>query len=397
MRDSLNPDAQNLEIKNGEIFEKNYFIKYFAPFKWIIGTGEFLDYYEEMTQQSIVRHLNRIGIGLESPDYVFIYKLHNKNGGDKFATMLVNPNRPDLVGKKVTDSYIDAQGKMFRKEMLKGVREKGEAFVTYMYNKPGSDDFATKLSYFKYYPELDWIIANGTYLDYLDKRVAQMQNDLRFEIKNTISYLVYFLVIICIIFLFVAYIFSKCINSLFEGYKKKQKEQQVELKRVNTDLKVLATTDSLTELYNRGYLNTHIEREIARIERYKPPLSIINFDIDKFKRINDTLGHLTGDNILIELSDLCQSKIRKSDILARWGGDEFIILVPGIDLKSAVSLAEKLRKNIEEHPFEIEFKVTCSFGVTQYIEGEGKDNFINRSDKALYEAKNQNRNKVISL
>lgn len=380
---------------SAELFKKITYVKYFAPYDWMIGCGDYLDNMKVRIQKTIIADLNSITPDVHFPEYIFIYQLHDMNGGDEFATMLVNPNRPDLIGKKISDQYTDAEGNLFRKKMLEGIRDKGEAFVTYFYKKPGTDAMIAKLSYFKYYPEWGWIVAKGTYLDSLDKKIAALQDDLEHEVKKTIEYFMVFLIITGTIFLFMGYFFSKGINSIFQGYKRTQKEQQDELERVNADLEVKATTDPLTTLYNREYFNHCLKNEMERSKRYGSDLSLIIFDIDKFKMVNDTFGHLTGDIVLKEISFLCLGIIRESDILGRWGGEEFIILAPENDKTAIVPFAEKLRKLIEKYHFSIEARITCSFGVTQYIEGETKDNFIRRADQAMYEAKHQGRNKVI--
>ena len=104
--------------------------------------------------------------------YVFIYKVHNLNGGDRFATMILNSNRPDLIGKLISDNYTDIKGFAFRKEMLRLIRKHGEAFVQYYYKKPNSNQILPKISYFKYYKPLSLIIASGVYLDDIDHIVC---------------------------------------------------------------------------------------------------------------------------------------------------------------------------------------------------------------------------------
>ena len=376
-------------------FDKITFVKYFKPYDWVIGSGDYLDNMKDRIKNSIIYQFNQNDYGLKFSEYIFIYKVHDINGGDDFATMLVNPNRPDLLGKKISDNYKDAKGKMFRREMIQGIRGNGEAFVTYHYKKPGSEGIGKKLSYFKYYPEWEWIVAKGAYLDSLDEKVVQLQENLRNEINNTIHYFVVFIIIIGIVFLCMGYFFSKGINSIFQGYKKTQNDQQDELVRVNAALKIKATTDPLTTLYNREYFNHCLKNEMERSKRYGTSLSLIVFDIDRFKKVNDTFGHLSGDTVLIELSFLCLSIIRDSDILARWGGEEFIILAPENAKMAIVPFAEKLRKLIEKYSFSIKTQVTCSFGVTEYIARETKDDFINRADQALFKAKQSGRNKVI--
>jgi diguanylate cyclase (GGDEF)-like protein len=251
------------------------------------------------------------------------------------------------------------------------------------------------LSYFKYYPEWNWIVAKGAYLDSLDEKVGHLQENLKLEINNTIRYFMYFIIIVGCIFLCMGYFFSKGINFIFQGYKKTQKDQQDELVRVNEVLQIKATTDPLTTLYNREYFNRCLNNEMERSRRYGSSLSLIVFDIDRFKNINDTFGHLSGDMVLKELSFLCLAIIRDSDVLARWGGEEFIILAPENDRAAIVPFAEKLRKLIEEYSFSVKTQVTCSFGLTQYVEEETKDDFIKRADQAMYKAKQNGRNNVV--
>ncbi len=382
-------------IDEQQRFDKITFVKYFEPYDWVIGSGDYLDNIKDRIKNSIVNNLNQDDYEATVPGYIFIYKVHDINGGDDFATMLVNPNRPDLLGKKISDNYKDAKGKMFRREMIRGIRDRGEVFVTYTYKKPGSEEMGKKLSYFKYYPEWNWIIAKGAYLDSLDEKIGHLQESLKHEINNTINYFMYFIIIVGCIFLCLGYFFSKGINFIFQGYKKTQKEQQEELVKVNAALKIKATTDPLTTLYNRDYFNRCLKNEMERSKRYGSSLSLIVFDIDRFKQVNDTYGHLSGDTVLIELSFLCLAIIRESDILARWGGEEFIILAPENDKGSIVPFAEKLRKLIEKYSFSIKTQITCSFGVTEYISGETKDEFVNRADQALFKAKDTGRNKVV--
>ena len=158
--------------------------------------------------------------------------------------------------------------------------------------------------------------------------------------------------------------------------------------------KHLAETDRLTGLFNKGKFNEVLKKEIERAKRYKRPLSLIIFDIDRFKRINDTYGHKVGDEVLRELAKVIKSIIRKTDFLVRWGGEEFVILAPETDLDGALKLAEKLRQTVEKHQFPTVKNVTISLGVAQYIDEETPEEFIIRADTALYKAKENGRNRV---
>ncbi|WP_155825428.1 diguanylate cyclase [Hippea alviniae] len=159
-------------------------------------------------------------------------------------------------------------------------------------------------------------------------------------------------------------------------------------------LKQISIKDELTGLFNRRHFNEILNREILRANRYKEPLSMIMYDIDHFKRVNDTHGHLVGDKVLKRLSEIVKSNVRSSDYVFRTGGEEFSILLPNTDLEKAYMVAEKLRKRVENENFDKVGKITISLGVAQYSENETADNFIKRTDSALYSSKENGRNRT---
>ncbi len=167
-----------------------------------------------------------------------------------------------------------------------------------------------------------------------------------------------------------------------------------ESKHAEEELRRLATTDKLTEAYNRIKFEEIIEREIERVKRYNQPLSMIMFDIDHFKKINDTYGHSTGDYVLKTIANIVREAIRKIDYLVRWGGEEFVIISSETNLEKAHALAERIRGITESYKFDTVGKVTVSFGVTEFKEGDTGDSFIKRIDVAMYKAKEKGRNRV---
>ena len=160
-------------------------------------------------------------------------------------------------------------------------------------------------------------------------------------------------------------------------------------------IEILSITDALTKLYNRMKLDRDLEREIERCNRYIHPISIIMFDIDHFKAVNDEHGHQTGDRVLIKIAELVKTNIRRVDIPGRWGGEEFLVICPETDEHGARTMAEKLRIAIEEHVFPDVGKITASFGAATRGPGEDPDELVNRADEALYEAKKTGRNRVV--
>lgn len=167
-------------------------------------------------------------------------------------------------------------------------------------------------------------------------------------------------------------------------------------KQAEAHLQQLATTDTLTGIFNRRRFNELLEADIARHQRYHSPLSLIFFDIDHFKQVNDTYGHQAGDQVLVQLTALVSGSIRTTDALARWGGEEFIILTSGCNLDCARQLAEKLRMAIERLSLPEVGLITCSFGVAEFREGDDQDALVKRVDQCLYQAKESGRNRVVS-
>jgi diguanylate cyclase (GGDEF)-like protein/PAS domain S-box-containing protein len=175
---------------------------------------------------------------------------------------------------------------------------------------------------------------------------------------------------------------------------RKMEELMKILQASNMELDRLAVTDSLTELFNRNKVVATIEQEILRSKRYKSTFSVILFDIDHFKSINDTYGHMAGDEVLRLIADSVRNCIRETDIAGRWGGEEFIILCINTDHEAAAAMAEKIRYNFEKLEPQTAGRVTASFGVTEYLESDTMESILLRCDEAMYLSKHLGRNQT---
>ncbi len=167
-----------------------------------------------------------------------------------------------------------------------------------------------------------------------------------------------------------------------------------ERKRVEKELEKLAATDRLTQVYNRTKFDEIMRREMERAERFDETLSVIIFDIDHFKQINDKYGHIAGDGVLKSTADFVKTHIRKIDYIVRWGGEEFVIITPEINLEGARVLAERIRKSVEGFKFNNVDGVTLSLGVTELKKTDNADIILKRADDAMYTAKKKGRNRV---
>ncbi|MBL4613522.1 MAG: GGDEF domain-containing protein [Magnetovibrio sp.] len=165
-------------------------------------------------------------------------------------------------------------------------------------------------------------------------------------------------------------------------------------KGIESTLRELATTDPLTGLLNRRSISDLLQDELQRAARMETSFSIIMFDIDHFKKVNDTHGHAVGDEVLKSVADTVKSRLREVDALARWGGEEFLVVLPGTDLEGALSLSNICRAILANGHIKDVGCITASFGVAQHQTGETTRGLLHRADDALYLAKNGGRNRV---
>ncbi len=183
-------------------------------------------------------------------------------------------------------------------------------------------------------------------------------------------------------------------KELEDNYRALEHEMAERL-QVQAQLEMLATTDPLTRLYNRRKFEELLNHELERCRRYAGEFALILFDVDHFKRVNDHNGHDVGDTVLQFLADTVRTLLRKSDIVARWGGEEFIVLVAETDTDTALAIADKLRRAVESGHFPRQQRITISLGVSIARRNDTATSLVKRADQALYRAKQEGRNRVM--
>lgn len=192
-------------------------------------------------------------------------------------------------------------------------------------------------------------------------------------------------------YLIYAIIIKTGIQDPYDLVFREMKQSELELSLRNEQLKTQAVRDSLTALYNHGYLYEFLTEEMNRFQRTSTPFSVIMIDIDHFKKINDTYGHVKGDEILKELALLLKSHLRTSDIVGRYGGEEFLAVLLDSDLEDAYHVAEKIRQTVENYVFSNGLAITLSIGVATYSSGNVSA-LIEQADEKMYQAKHSGRN-----
>jgi C4-dicarboxylate-specific signal transduction histidine kinase len=191
---------------------------------------------EEELKAETIRLLNNISFERERSNYIFVYEILDFNGGDKFARLLVNPNRLDLVGKIISSNYKDANGEKFREKFLHDIKMNGESFTQYAYKKISSNVVNQKLSYFKLYPNWNWVIAVGIYTDDIEKDIKKKKEDLQRRVKTQTIQTVFLFVLFLSIGIVLTILLSERIDDFFNEYRKKVKAKSDALIELNETL-----------------------------------------------------------------------------------------------------------------------------------------------------------------
>ncbi len=231
---------------------------------------------------------------------------------------------------------------------------------SYTYSRNGQDIFLKT----RYVPELDWYLL----VEQIGKPQSHIQKTLWINLSLS-------LLITVIVLLLAHFTISK--------YQRR--------------LEIMATKDKLTGIDNRHAFDPAFQQIIKTATRNKEALSIILVDIDHFKKVNDNYGHMVGDQVIVKIANILKSNLRNSDLLCRWGGEEFMLLLPKCNLSDAQDLAEKIRLHIENEVMTVEgnnLAITASFGLCAYLGDESQNELFERVDKALYSAKSLGRNRV---
>ena len=227
---------------------------------------------------------------------------------------------------------------------------------------------------------------NATFLPLINRAIDSVTEEERNQInrrwimveKRTTYPLEYLYALLAVIFLLTFWFYNRS-----RLLKKEIRRKEADIEK----LERLASVDSLTLIYNRHMLDTILTQQIATAERYRQLLSVIFFDIDRFKSINDRYGHSVGDDVLVALTELVAQTVRESDIFGRWGGDEFLIILPESSQKQAQRLVKALEKKILDYTFPGVGHLSCSFGMVSYRFGDTMKTLIERADAKLYEVK----------
>ncbi len=360
----------------GAMTEKIAYVRVFEPFGWLIGSGEYLTKIDQLLQRQALQQLRATRIG--SNGYVAV--IHRD------GRVLLSPSNPAAEGRRV-DELPTAEQAVIR-TILETSRN-GGGFTRYHWRSLVEPQLSSKLSLVSNLDEWNWILVSGVYLDELQESLAQRQLTLERNLRTDLKTTALALLLVMALALVLAVGLSRWLAQRFARYQR-------DIDASHERLRQWAESDPLTQLPNRARLRTRLEEAIARAQREELQLALLFIDLDRFKNINDSLGHAAGDALLIQVAQRLSAALRASDTVSRLGGDEFVVLLESLrHAEQAAQVADKLLQatsgqyNVVGH----ELAITLSIGIAIYpADGEDAETLLKNADTAMYHAKAAGRN-----
>jgi signal transduction histidine kinase len=267
----VNNTYDNFDSEMDKFVQEYYSIKKKTLKKEINTVLDILDYNStksDLSKEDLKNYaiglLNNITFEENKSNYFFVYEIKDINGGDNFAKLIVNPNRPDLVGELISTNYEDIDGKKFREIFLTDIRKTSESFTEYAYKKPDSNEVKHKLSYFKYYEKLNWIIAVGIYTDDVENEIAIKRKDLQKRIKDQVVQNVVLFLMFLSIAILVSIVISQKIDDILKKYENKVRLNSKELEELNQSLE-----NKVKEEIEKNREKEQIYKKELKIKSYK--------------------------------------------------------------------------------------------------------------------------------
>lgn len=370
------------------------YVKAFGHFDWYFGSAEYLDTATKEINRELIETIKNIDI--VNNNYIFLVN----TAGD----ILLNRAVPHYSGKNAKRINDENVASLVTK-IISALESNESAFLNYKWLNTTSNEVEDKCSYIQKVSKSDWILGSGFYPSDIDREISEKKLNLYNAMYRESNYMIYIIIGLLFISLIISFLISNKLKESFLLYKKAIDRRNRELEELNANLEMkvqerthtlheMAIRDELTELYNRKHYNESISESLSMYERYKRGFSLIMYDIDDFKMINDTYGHAIGDSVLIKMSAHIHSLLRVNDLLFRVGGEEFMLLLPNTTLKEASLVAQKIREEVEALQLIKGKKVTISLGVTEVKEQDSADRLFQRVDKLLYNSKEEGKNRV---
>ncbi len=420
--------------EEGAEFPKLSYVKRIERLNWIIGTGIYLDDLEREEKQRLLAEIQDMRYG--DNGYFFV--------DDWDGVVLAHGTQPDLVGQNIID-HTDHNGVKVVQLLIEAAKKTSGDFVRYSWLKPDTLQERPKVSFSMGIPAWRWMIGTGIYTDDVEKTIQRLHDTL---VSKMLFSMLGVLTGVLLVGLLIHYWIRRVYHSLQRdvgrfrtffsearpgarlddatmGYSEHRElvghlnrmmeardaasrdllEQQGKLEETvrqrteslqikSEELRLLATTDTLTGLSNRYHFSQLLQQYLKEAHRYQVPGCLVMIDVDHFKAVNDHFGHDVGDEVLRGVAQHLRTQLREVDHLARWGGEEFTLLLGHTSLTAGVELCQRLCDLLGAEPDPVAGVVTASFGITAILPEDSLNTVVKRADEALYKAKAAGRNRV---
>jgi diguanylate cyclase (GGDEF)-like protein len=365
----------------GQEFEKIGFGKYFAPYDWFIGTGEYVIDVENDIKTRLLKRIDSIRYG--NNGYIFVL--------DYQGNILSNYNKKFVGTNRM--NVRNAQGISNIEDIIK-VAKQGEGFLNYVsYIMPSTGKSAEKISFIKGLPDWEWAIGTGTYISEIESYLAKREAYISEQNKSEFLKILFLSLFLTLFFITLSIMLSNYLARRFSLFESKINKDFTELNKIKEQLQYQALHDSLTQLPNRALLDDRITQGMALSKQKDKSLAVVFVDLDDFKKINDLYGHSIGDSLLKVLGGKFKLLLSAGESVARFGGDEFIFCFPELDNLSDAEHKVECIREIFNTDFIIDGKLissSCSIGVAMYPnDGDKAEDLISKADIVLYKSKLQ--------
>ena len=356
--------------------DKIAYARVFEPFGWLIGSGEYLSKIEHRLQQQALRQLRTTRLG--SNGYIAV--IHRD------GRVLLSPSNPAAEGRRV-DELPPAEQAAIRN--ILDTSHNGGGFTLYQWRSLVEPRLSAKLSLVSNLEEWGWILVSGVYMDDLQQSLAQRQLKLEQDLQASLQTTVLALLLVMALALGLAAGLSRWLSRRFARY-------QQDIDAGHERLRVWAESDPLTLLPNRACLRSRLDEAIARAHGDGLQLALLFIDLDRFKNINDSLGHAIGDGLLVQVAQRMSVALRVSDTVSRLGGDEFVVLLEGLSHSEQAAQVAALLLHATSGQYSVaghDLAITLSIGIAVYpADGADAETLLKNADAAMYHAKACGRN-----
>lgn len=323
----------------------------------------------------------------DEDSYIWVNEIIDFDGGDRYAIRRIHPNLVSTEGSYLSTKLEDIKGNTPYLTELEGIKKDGEVLFTYWFKRKDSQEVAEKLTYARLYRDFNWVIAMGIHLEDAQRYIEKAKTQSKALSSQIIT--------IAFVSMLVLFLLGLVILAVTGKYY---------MRRTKAILLEESNKDPLTGIYNRRLGDLYLEEAIGQFRNEVTSPALIFFDIDDFKKINDTWGHNVGDIVLKQVVERVSLTIRSGDKLCRWGGEEFLIIAEGVTLENAETISAKLNAVIAQDPVRItesyptedfEIFVSISIGVGWFEETDRTpEDALQRVDDALYLAKKNGKNRA---